>query len=300
MPKVTLDQWQMFHAVINEGSYAQAANKLFKSQSSITYGIQKLQEQLGVRVLVIKGRKAVLTEEGAALFRSSKTLLKEANELEQTATNLLQGWEAKIKIVVDAIFPTIIITEALTGLADISPSTRIEYSETVLSGTRDLLIDGSVDIAIMDNVPPGFLGKPLLNVEFQPVAHPNHSLHKSDKCILLNELIKERQIVTMDSGRERRDAGWLGAEKRWSVNHMHIAIEHVSQGLGFAWLPLTRIDKHIENGSLKAISLKNGGARYVQSYIVLKNPEQTGPGINKLVDTLIELTALYLKKKQVS
>ncbi|GAA3938872.1 LysR family transcriptional regulator [Litoribacillus peritrichatus] len=286
MPKVTLDQWKMFHAVIEEGGYAQAADKLFKSQSTITYGIQKLQDQIGVKVLAIKGRKAVLTNEGEVLLRRSKTLLREADELERVATSLSQGWEAQINIVMDAIFPTCIVTEALNQLAELTPDTRIEFRETVLSGTGEALIEGTADIAITGRVPQGFLGEPLLNVEFQPVAHPDHPLIRSGKDILLQDLKRERQIVTMDSGKVRTDSGWLGAEQRWSVNHMGIAIEQVCQGLGFAWLPITRIRNQIEQGLLKPIPLKDGGTRYVQSYLVFKDPDQAGPGTRKLAEIL--------------
>ncbi len=289
MPKVTLDQWKMFHAVIEEGGYAQAADKLYKSQSTITYGIQKLQDQLGVKVLAIKGRKAVLTNEGDVLLRRSKTLLREADELERVASSLSQGWEAQINIAMDAIFPTCIVTEALNQLADITPDTRIEFRETVLSGTGEALIEGTTDIAITGRVPQGFLGEPLLNVEFQPVAHPDHPLNKSGKAISLQDLKRERQIVTMDSGKARTDAGWLGAEQRWSVNHMAIAIEQVSQGLGFAWLPITRIRNQIKLGTLKPIPLKDGGTRFVQSYLVFKDPDQAGPGTKKLAELLTHI-----------
>jgi DNA-binding transcriptional LysR family regulator len=289
MPKVTLDQWKMFHAVIEHGGYAQAAEKLYKSQSTITYGIQKLQEQLGTKVLTIKGRKAVLTDAGEVLLRRSKTLLREADELERVASSLSQGWEAQISIVMDAIFPTCIVTDALNRLADITPDTRIEFRETVLSGTTEALIDGTADLAITGTVPQGFLGEPLLNVEFQPVAHPDHPLHQSGQPISLQDLKRERQLVTMDSGRKRVDSGWLGAEQRWSVNQMSIAIDQVSQGLGFAWLPVTRIRNQLEQGLLKPLPLKDGGVRYVQSYLVFKDPDQAGPGTLKLAELLTEI-----------
>jgi DNA-binding transcriptional LysR family regulator len=289
MPKVTLDQWKMFHAVVEHGGYAQAAEKLYKSQSTITYGLQKLQEQLGTKVMTIKGRKAVLTDAGEVLLRRSKVLLKEADELERVATSLAQGWEAQINIAMDAIFPTCIVTEALNQLSHITPDTRIEFKETVLSGTNDALIDGTADLAITGVVPQGFLGEPLLSVEFQPVAHPEHPLHQTGNAVTLQDLRRERQIVTMDSGKNRINSGWLGAEQRWSVNQMGTAIEHVSQGLGFAWLPVTRIRNQLLDGTLKPLPLKDGGTRFVQCYLVFKDPDQAGPGTKKLAELLTNI-----------
>lgn len=289
MPKVTLDQWKMFHAVIEHGGYAQAAEKLYKSQSTITYGIQKLQEQLNTKVLAVKGRKAVLTDAGEVLLRRSKTLLREADELERVAASLSQGWEAQISIAMDAIFPAALVTEALNQLSEITPDTRIELKETVLSGTTEGLHDGTTDLAITGSIPQGFLGQPLLNVEFKPVASPDHPLHKRNEAITLQDLKRERQLVTMDSGRHRQDSGWLGAEQRWTVNQMNLAIDHVTQGLGFAWLPTTRIKTQLASGALKPLELKDGGTRFAQLYLVFKDPDQAGPGTNKLAELLTQI-----------
>ena len=36
-PRVSLEQWSVFRAVVDEGSFAKAAERLNKSQSSISY-----------------------------------------------------------------------------------------------------------------------------------------------------------------------------------------------------------------------------------------------------------------------
>jgi len=41
--KTTLDQWYVLQSVIDCGGYAQAAEKLHRSQSSISYSVAKLQ-----------------------------------------------------------------------------------------------------------------------------------------------------------------------------------------------------------------------------------------------------------------
>ena len=41
--KITLDQWQALIAVVDEGGYAAAAEALDKSQSAISYAVQKIE-----------------------------------------------------------------------------------------------------------------------------------------------------------------------------------------------------------------------------------------------------------------
>src|SRR5438093_1281004 len=49
-PRITLEQWQALVAVVDAGGYAQAAERLHKSQSSVTYLVQKLESLLAGRV----------------------------------------------------------------------------------------------------------------------------------------------------------------------------------------------------------------------------------------------------------
>ena len=66
-PRITLDQWAAFQAVVEEGSFAGAAERLSKSQSSIRYAVAKLNVQLPAPVLQLQVRKAVLTDEGVTI-----------------------------------------------------------------------------------------------------------------------------------------------------------------------------------------------------------------------------------------
>src|ERR1700675_5201698 len=105
-PRISLDQWRALLAVVDEGGYARAAKALNKTQSSVTYAVQQLESQLGVKAFKIEGRKASLTPTGDLLYRRARYLLDEATGLEQSAIRLSAGCEAEIRIAVEGIFPT--------------------------------------------------------------------------------------------------------------------------------------------------------------------------------------------------
>src|SRR4030095_10504044 len=86
--KISLDQWAALVSVVESGGYAKAGEALHKSQSTLTYSIQKIEELLGVKVFEIRGRKAVLTPVGEVLYRRGKTLIDEAARLEHAAGEL--------------------------------------------------------------------------------------------------------------------------------------------------------------------------------------------------------------------
>jgi DNA-binding transcriptional LysR family regulator len=91
-PKITLEQWRALIAVVDAGGYAQAAQSLHKTQSTVTYAVQKMESLLGVKVFEVVGRKAQLTPTGEVLYRRAKALLEEAGSLESAAGVLAAGW----------------------------------------------------------------------------------------------------------------------------------------------------------------------------------------------------------------
>jgi len=88
LPKISLDQWTTLVSVVESGGYAKAGEALHKSQSTLTYAIQRLEELLGVKVFEIRGRRAVLTPTGEVLYRRGKTLVDDAERLERAAGEL--------------------------------------------------------------------------------------------------------------------------------------------------------------------------------------------------------------------
>src|SRR5678815_1156638 len=97
LPKISLDQWATLVSVVESGGYARAGEALHKSQSTLTYAIQKLEELLGVKVFEIRGRKAVLTATGEVLYRRGKTLVAGAQGGERAAGARARGWGPEIR-----------------------------------------------------------------------------------------------------------------------------------------------------------------------------------------------------------
>src|SRR2546426_11141268 len=90
-PRIPLDQWRALVAVVEKGGYAKAAAALHKSQSSVTYGVQQLESQLGVKAFKIAGRKAALTPTGELLYRRARSPPDQAAGAAQSAGKLAGG-----------------------------------------------------------------------------------------------------------------------------------------------------------------------------------------------------------------
>lgn len=290
MAKTTLEQWRMLLAVVTHGGFAQAAAATHKSQSSINHAVHKLQDQLGLRLLEVVGRKAQLTESGSLMLRRASQLLDQANQLEDLASGLADGTEADIRVALDEVLPPTRIAAALETLAAEFPHTRVELIETVLWGGPEMLMAGKADLLVADTVPQGFLGTPLLTTTFVAVAAPGHALHTLHTPLNMQDLAQHRQIVVRDSAmRQRTDAGWLGAEQRWTVTHVSTSIDMVCRGLGFAWLPMTRIGELLDDGLLRKLPLERGGYRPSTLYLTLADTAGIGPATLRLSTLLAQV-----------
>jgi len=203
-PRISLEQWRSLLAVVDAGGYAQAAAALHKSQSSVTYAVQKLEALLGVKAFKVVGRKAKLTPGGEVLYRRAKFLLEEATAIEGAAGSLAAGWESELRIAVEIIFPTWLLLQCCARFGQERPLTRLELHETVLGGTDEALQQRRVDLAICSQIPVGFNGDPLMRLRFIPVAHPDHPLHQLGRELTLQDLRRHRHLIIRDSGSRRR------------------------------------------------------------------------------------------------
>jgi len=291
LPKITLDQWSALVAVVEAGGYAQASERLHRTQSTVTYTIKKLEDLLGVKVFELRGRKAALTPNGQVMYRRGKALVDEAARLERVAAGLARGLEPEIRLAVDIIFPTWLLLDCFAEFGRDHPDTRIELIESVLGGTEEALSEGRVDIAIGGLVPGGFLADPLMQVRFICAAAPNHPLHQLGRQLTLDDLHQHRHLVVRDSGAQRsRAGGWLN-ETRWTMSNKATSIRAACMGLGFAWYAEQSIREELESGALLPLPLEEGSERFVALYLIFADRDTIGPGTRRLVEIIREKTA---------
>jgi len=288
-PRITLEQWRCLVAVVDHGGYSQAAEKLHKSQSSVTYAVQKLESALKVRAFEIQGRKAVLTSTGQMLYRRARALLDDASGLERAARKVSAGWEAEIAIAAEVLFPAWLMLDCLNRFGEESPQTRIELFETVIDGTREAILSGAVDLAISPRIPPGFNGEALSAVRFAPVAHPDHPLHRLGREITVRDLRNYRHLVVRDTASTRHKRGAIvEVDQRWTVTNMATSIGAASRGYGFAWFPEDKIRRELDDGVLKPLPLRGGRERVSQLYLIFTDRDAAGPGTLRLAEIIKE------------
>ncbi|WP_194787654.1 LysR family transcriptional regulator [Pseudomonas sp. UFMG81] len=287
--RISLEQWRAFVSTVECGGFQQAGEHLYKSQSAVSHAVNRMEQLLGQALFVIEGRKAVLTPLGQALLPQAKHLLGAAQKLEQLANQYQPGLFSELALAVDVLFPVERLQQALEAFAQQFPDYRIRLYETALSGARELLEDGKVELAIASSLPPGYVQALLLDVSLACVVAASHPLSQAEGELSLDDMKPHRQVVIRDSGtRQSQNSGWLGTSQRWTVSSLALAERFVERSLGFAWLPEHGVRDGLAQGRLRRLPLQHQRVREVPLYMGYAQAYRHNPAVQWLAQCLHE------------
>ncbi|ACH65534.1 LysR family transcriptional regulator [Aliivibrio fischeri] len=285
--KTTLDQWLTLFEIDNAGSIQAAANTLNKSHTTLIYSIKKLEDQLGLSLLKVEGRRAVLTNDGKSLLRRAQSMIEQARALEEISTQLSQGVEAEITIAIDHLCDRSWLYSAMTTFMKENTSTSVQVVETSLSKTSNMVTSESADISIITlpitNHPCEAFGI----TRMLPVVSIDHPLANLPAPSLA-DLTTNCQIVIRDLGASnKQDVGWLKSNQRITVDNFDHAWQATKQGLGYCRLPQHVIEQHNDK-EMVVLHIENASSYQVPLHLTLPKGAKTGPAARALYDLLIQ------------
>jgi len=281
LPRTTLEQWAILRVVVEHHGFAQAAEHLNKSQSSVSYAVSRLQERLGVALLELDGRRAVLTETGRMLLSEAGPLIDELKRLEQRGRAIGAGHEARIRLRVDSLFSKPRLFAALQQLEQRFPLVRVELLETVRQSSPDPLLQ-PYDLAIAMPSAGSRYGRRLEEVEMLAVAHVSHPLNQRETPVSTAMLARHLRVDIQGMTQASQDEG----RRVWLVTTLDAAVAAVLQGLCFGWLPHHLIAEPMADGRLRALRLTAGATRLVPLELTFADEEHAGPAVRMLARLL--------------
>lgn len=142
---LTTDTLSAFVAVIDEGSFSGAAERLGLTPSGISRSITKLEKQLGVRLITRTTRRLDLTEEGQWFLQNARDILARLLDTEQALQSAAQQPSGVLRV--NAATPVLnhLIAPLLPAFHRQYPEIRLELigEEAIID-----LIEERADVAI--------------------------------------------------------------------------------------------------------------------------------------------------------
>ncbi|MCD2530213.1 LysR family transcriptional regulator [Providencia huaxiensis] len=254
--RTTLDQWITLQAVVDCGGFAQAAEILHRTQSSISYTISKLEQTLEIEIFSLEKRRAVLTRQGEQLLALSREVTNKAISLEKVAKSLNYEGNNKINIVIDSLYQS---DEILKKIGDLSRSRKdydIDLKRLLLKKT-DIFGVKNYDLLIthhyVESLNPIFLEQ----VEAVFVTNPNHKLQHCQADNILKSMEKTTLIAL-----ESTEIDGMKSIQTIHVPNVDLAIQLTENSIGYLWLPKNLVQKELNNNSLKELKTANKKSFY--------------------------------------
>jgi len=283
--RTTLDEWEILQAVVQLGGFAAAAKQLNRSQSTISYAIARLQDQLGIRLFEIKGRRAQLTEVGRVLLADAEPHLAGFHQLEQRAKSLASGGESEVRLSVDSIFPNDRLFAALAGFVARFPHVQPRLRQTTFLNADSEFSVHNAHLCITGLVSREFFAKPILVIRVIAVAQREHGLHRLKREVTRADML-EHTLVTIEGmapGNPKHQPR-VAAQRVMPVRSIEVAIDAVRSGLCFGWLPMYRIRPELESCELMPLNLPVGGTREVRLQLVRRDLNASSAEVNALTE----------------
>lgn len=254
---ITLEALHILDAIERRGSFAAAANELDRAPSSLSYQIQKLEQDLDIMIFDRSGHKAAFTDAGSLILERGRQILSATEKLVSDATILANGWELDITIAFDGIIPVSNFFKLVDELGKIS-KTRIRLQEEILAGCWESLVTDRADLLIcprLATIPQEMKTEDIGKMEMMWVAATDHYIHKRKGEFDQAAREKYRVIAIADTARDQPaiSVNILEKQPRLTVTNFQAKLDALITGLGIGTLPVQVAQPLIENGQLKQI-----------------------------------------------
>lgn len=265
---MTTELLQTFLALCRIRSFRRTADELFITQSTVTFRILSLEEELGAQLFLRSHTGLALTAAGEAFLPYAKKML----ELQETAEQSIHFATAHMNLVRIGSTETVFDAYLMPRLAQFSkqhPSFRFSFTIGESVDLFRICQEGMLDILYTSRSfrKKGYLCKKLFSEPFCLVL----AAEKAEE--FLTEEENERGVISVDQ-LKRQDIIYtnyaLNSSNEWMEEFFPIhqnylvnihdgtkALQLTLAGLGFCMLPYSLCAPYLENGQLKRISVSD-------------------------------------------
>lgn len=192
-----LRQLHYFVKVAQKEHVTQAAEELHVAQSAVSRQIHQLEEELGVKLFVQKGRNLQLTPVGQLFLRRADEVLRDLDRAVQEIHEFLDPEKGEIRLGFPHSFGISLVPQVVAAFRKHNPDVKFRFRQGMYQTLIRDLLKGEIDLAFISPVPSEhdqISGKILLTEELFAILPEGHRFSER-KSIALSELREEPFIV---------------------------------------------------------------------------------------------------------
>ncbi len=258
---ITIEALEVLDAIDRKGSFAAAANALYRVPSAITYTVQKLEQDLGVSLFRKQGRQSKLSPAGKVLLEQGREILAASQRLVINTKQADSGWEPSLSIAIDSILDFEFIYPLIEQFYNIQPDIEINLYEEVLAGAWETILNDQCDLVIgASDTPPqgkGIKSLFLINTDWVFAVAQDHPLTQMPRPLNKADIEQHRFVVVRDTARYQAalNKRLFTTKPVLRVPTLAAKIRAQLLGIGVGFLPRHRIQGLLDSGELVALAV---------------------------------------------
>ncbi len=259
----TLDQLRILKAIVIEGSFRKAADRLYVTQPAVSLQIQNLEKQLEVALFDRGGRKAHLTEAGKLLLGYTERILSQCDEACRAIDDLNELKGGSLIVGASQTTGTYLMPRMIGLFRQKFPDVSVQLQVHSTRRTGRSVASGQIDLAIIGGELPQELKEILQIVPYTsdelalvlPVKHPLARMAELKK----EDLYRFGFVCLDTQSTTRKVLDKLLVSSGLDVNRLRTEMElssleaiknAVQSGLGAAFLPVVSIERELLAGTI--------------------------------------------------
>lgn len=286
-----LESLRVLSAVVSEGGFAKAAEKLNKTQSAVSYQVQKLEQRLGADLFDRSAYRAELTPVGERILAEGERLLQQAEHVSHLVDQFSAGWEPRLELVVDGMMPSQGLLSVLKEMVTMNVPTHVQLRVEYLGGVQQRFEQGDAELMLALAYEPSnrYSVNALRPVETLLVAAADHAL-AGMRNITLDSLQQHVELTVHDSSYLKAHGGWqtFGGERVFYLSDFRAKLEALTMGLGYGWMPLDMIRDELADKQLVELDYQGGSRHQYTPVLINRRDQALGRAGQWLVERLLE------------
>jgi DNA-binding transcriptional LysR family regulator len=252
--------------LVKLGSFSAVAKELSISQPAVSFQIQKLEHDLGARLINRGQKKITMTEVGKRLLRFARTVDDETSHFLSDLDRLRQEVSGELVIAASTIPSEFLLPPILGEFMSLHPAIRARVtthdSLTIISGVRD----GSYQIGFCGVAPPKHQGLESLKVaqdEIVLIVFPEHPFAQREQ-VSFAELEEEPLIFREATSGTQKSLETLLSEAGLGLTRLtphlvlgntQVIVSSVEARAGIAFVSNLAIKKSLELGLVRQLAV---------------------------------------------
>ncbi|MCQ4288539.1 hydrogen peroxide-inducible genes activator [Pseudomonas stutzeri] len=251
---MTLTELRYIVTLAQESHFGRAAERCHVSQPTLSVGVKKLEDELGVLIFERTKSAVRLTPVGEGIVTQAQKVLEQAQSIRELAQAGKNQLAAPLKVGAIYTVGPYMFPHLIPQLHRVAPDMPLYIEENFTHVLRDKLRTGELD-AIIIALPfqeADVLTLPLYDEPFYVLMPANHSWTKKETIDA--EMLNDKSLLLLGEGHCFRDQvleACPTTRKGEAPTHTTVesssleTIRHmVASGLGVSILPLSAVDSH--------------------------------------------------------